>query len=173
LSKREEEAADVTLSTEELDGAGNAGCVLQAHLARLPRGGVLEFRGGDPEARERWRERCQGLDEPLPSAIDHLLAALAADLISSFAACADERAVAIDVVECRLSARLDDPLASIGVVGAAGSPALAAVDGTVYVSAEAEESVLRGAWCAALRRAPLFNALATGASLRIEMRVEP
>jgi hypothetical protein len=235
LGDREGEAADVTLSAEELDGAGDAGCVLQAHLARLPRGGVLELQGGGPPAGGRWRERCQALgyhvaagaagsllvgkggrrpgaadpdghrwsvrghstdgrqtrlhagrhsfsvgpavslgpDEPLPSAIEHLLAALAADLISSFAACAAERAVAVDAVECRLSARLDDPLASIGVVGAEGSPALAAVTGTVYVSADAEEAVLRGAWCAALRRSPLFNTLATGASLQIEMRAEP
>ena len=39
--------------------------------------------------------------------------------------------------------------------------------------ASAEEPVLREAWCAALRRSPLFNTLATGASLRIEMRAEP
>jgi hypothetical protein len=112
-------------------------------------------------------------DEQLPSAIEYLLAALAADIVSSFARCAGERAAEIDAIECRISGQLDDPLASIGVVGASGSPALGVVTGTLYVSGDAEPSALRGAWCAALRRSPLFNTLAPCVSLRIEMRAEP
>lgn len=111
-------------------------------------------------------------DEPLPTAVEHLLAALAADLVSTFASCLRERSVEFDALECRLSGQLDDPLASIGVVGARGSPALSAISGTVYVSAELDEPVLRGAWCAATDRSPLFNTLAPCLALRIDMRAE-
>jgi hypothetical protein len=111
-------------------------------------------------------------DEPLPSAVEHLLAALAADLIGTFAGCLRERGVQLDAVECRLTGRLDDPLASIGVVGAAGSPAISVIEGAVYVSAEAWGPPLEDAWCAALARSPLFNTLAPCVELRVDMRLE-
>lgn len=111
-------------------------------------------------------------DEPLPSAIEHLLAALAADVVSSFASCLREREVDFDAIECRLSGHLEDPLASIGVIGTAGSPALSAIGGAVYVNAEAEVPLLHGAWCAAIGRSPLFNTLAPCVELGVEMRVE-
>jgi hypothetical protein len=112
-------------------------------------------------------------DDALPCAIEVLLAALAADLASSLASCARERGVEIDAVECRISAELDDPLSAIGVVGASGSPALSAVTGVVYVSADADEPTLYGVWCGALRRSPLFNTLAPRVALRMELRPEP
>lgn len=111
-------------------------------------------------------------DEPLPSAVEHLLAALAADLVSSFASSLGEHRVEFDALECRLSGQLEDPLASIGVVGASGSPALSAIAGTVYLSAEAEQPLLRRAWCAAIARSPLFNTLAPCLALRIQMRAQ-
>jgi hypothetical protein len=111
-------------------------------------------------------------DGPLPSAVEHLLAALAGDLLSSFASSLRERGIEFDALECRLSCQLDDPLASIGVVGAEGSPAVSGIGGVVYVSADTEEPVLRGAWCAAIGRSPLFNTLAPCLALRIDMRPE-
>jgi hypothetical protein len=112
-------------------------------------------------------------DDALPCAIEVLLAALAADIASSLASCAKERGVQIDAVECRISAELDDPLSAIGVIGASGSPALSAVTGVVYVSADVDEPTLYGVWCGALRRSPLFNTLAPRVALRMELRPEP
>jgi hypothetical protein len=112
-------------------------------------------------------------DDALPCAIEALLGALAADIASSLASCARERGVEIDAVECRISAELDDPLSAIGVVGASGSPALRAVTGVVYVSADVDGPVLDGVWCGALRRSPLFNTLAPRVALRMELRPEP
>lgn len=112
-------------------------------------------------------------DDPLPSAIDYLLSALAADLVSNLGECVRERSVECDAIECRISCELDDPLASIGVIGARGSPAVRTITGTVYVSADTGDGVLQEAWCAALRRSPLYNTLARCVTLSIEMRAEP
>ena len=112
-------------------------------------------------------------DAALPCAIEMLLGALAADVTSSLASCGRERGVEIHAIECRISAELDDPLAAIGVVGASGSPALREVSGVVYVSADVDEPELRGIWCGALQRSPLFNTLAPRVALRMELRPEP
>lgn len=111
-----------------------------------------------------------GAGEPLPSALDHLLGALAADLVRSFALAAAEAGIDVEQLECRVAGELEDPLAGIGVVGAGGSPALAAVTGTFYVSAEAAPDALQAAWRSALARSPLHATLARCTDLSIELR---
>lgn len=112
-------------------------------------------------------------DEPLPSAIDYLLCALTAEMVSNFAACMSERAVDFDAVECRVSGQLEDPLASIGVVGASGNPAMSTITGTVFVSADVDDGVLQDAWCAALSRSSVYRTLQKCVSLSVGMRVSP
>jgi hypothetical protein len=112
-------------------------------------------------------------DEPLPSAVDYLLGALTAEMVGNFASCLRERSVDFDAVECRIAGQLEDPLASIGVVGAKGGPAMRAITGTVYVSADADGCVLKDAWCTALSRSAVYCTLQRCVSLSIEMRVAP
>lgn len=112
-------------------------------------------------------------DEPLPSAIDYLLGALTAEMVSNLIGCMRERAVDFDDVECRIAGQIEDPLASIGVVGARGNPAMRAITGTVYVSSDADDDVLKDAWSAALRRSSVYCTLQRCVSLSIEMRVAP
>jgi TusA-related sulfurtransferase len=228
------DSLDVTLLEERAHAADDAFCMLRDAAARLPPGGRLTVRAGDPKTRERLRAWCQrhgylladaedgsslvgkvGVDarsgadeygwsvralgdhggvtrvhtgkhslsigpavsfrpdEPLPTAVQHLLAALAADVVSGVATCARARGIEADAIECRITGHLDDPLASIGVVGASGTPALRTVSGTVYVSSDADQATLREVWCETLRRSPLFNTLAPRVALRLELRPEP
>ena len=153
------EAPDLTGYTWSVRGSSADGRLTRLHAGRnsFSAGAAVSFRP----------------DDPLPSAIDYLLSALAADLVSSLGECVRERSVECDAIECRISGQLDDPLASIGVIGAQGSPAVRTITGTVYVSADAGDDVLQEAWYAALRRSPLYNTLARCVTLTIDLRPEP
>ena len=54
---------------------------------------------------------------------------------------------------------LDNPLVFLGVVGEAGHPGFKAISGTLYVSVDADEPILREAWQETLARSPLANTL--------------
>ena len=105
------------------------------------------------------------------SALELLLAALAADLVAGFARAARRAGVSLHDAELRLSARLENPLMALGVVGETGSPALASVTGTLYVSCDATAAVLPPLWASTLARSPLHATLTRAASLDIALEV--
>ncbi len=108
-----------------------------------------------------------------PSAVEYLLGALGGDLIRGFEAQAARRRVDLDGIELRLSGRLNNPLTHLGVIGEAGHPGLESVEGTLYVSADAEEAVLEELWEETLARSPLFHTLRRCGEVVIELRVMP
>jgi hypothetical protein len=105
-----------------------------------------------------------------PSSLDTLIAALAADVLAGFEREATRAGVPVDDAELSLSAWLDNPLAALGVAGETGSPAVASIAGTLYVSAEARDEELRALWGRALERAPVYSTLHRCAEVRIEFR---
>jgi len=110
---------------------------------------------------------------PAPSALDYLVAALAADLLSGLGREAARDGLRIDDAELLLAARLDNPLVALGVEGEAGTAGLAAVTGTLYVATGASFDALLAAWNRALARAPVYSTLGRCAVLRIELRPVP
>ena len=112
-----------------------------------------------------------GETDAYPSAVEYLLGALGGDLIRGLEAQAARRRVAVDALELRLSGRLNNPLTHLGVVGETGHPGLEAIEGTLYVSAEADESALEEMWRAVLERSPLFQTLRRCAAISVELRV--
>jgi hypothetical protein len=108
-----------------------------------------------------------------PSAVEYLLGALAGDLLRGFEVEAARRQVALDAGEITLQGRLDNVLVQIGVIGEVGTPALASVSGTFYVSAGAEEWALDEMWNAALARSPLYQTLSRCAEVSIRLRSAP
>ncbi len=111
--------------------------------------------------------------DPHPSAVEYLLGALGGDLVRGFEAQAARRRVAVDALEIRLSGRLNNPLTHLGVVGETGHPGLESIEGALYVSADADASVLEEMWGAALERSPLFHTLRRCAAVAVELRVMP
>ena len=111
--------------------------------------------------------------DPHPSAVEYLLAALGGDLIRGLEAQAARRRVAVDALELRLAGRLNNPLTHLGVVGETGHPGLESVEGTLYVSADADEGALEEMWQETLARSPLFHTLRRCATMAIELRVMP
>ena len=89
-------------------------------------------------------------DAKLPSALD-LLAGLQRE--------AARDGVSLNDAELNVSAALDNPLVALGVIGETGSPALAELRGTLYVSGQADAGVLARIWQRALERAPVYATL--------------
>jgi OsmC-like protein len=106
-----------------------------------------------------------------PSAVEYLLGALGADVVSGFEAEAARRRVPIDGLEMRISGRLDNVLTHLGVIGEAGHPGFGSIEGTLYVTAGAEPDTLDAIWRVALERSPLVNTLSRAVQLSLDLRV--
>jgi len=106
-----------------------------------------------------------------PSALDLLVAALASDVLAGFRREAARAGVAIGDAELRVAATLDNPLVALGVVGERGSPALAGVRGTLYVSGDGDPDAFDPLLAQALARAPVFATLSRAADVRIALEL--
>jgi hypothetical protein len=111
--------------------------------------------------------------DPRISALEYVLGAFGAELVNGLWAAARAKHVDVDHAEALVKAELDDPLAHLGVVGAAGTPALARVKVKVYASAAADEGALRALWKQTLERSPLVRTLEHAVTLDLELVVTP
>jgi uncharacterized OsmC-like protein len=109
--------------------------------------------------------------DEIPSALEHLLGALAADLLGTLFLYARRRRIPVDAAELVLNAALENPLVHLGVVGEEGSPALEEVSGTLYASIDASADDAEALWEETLRRAPVYQTLARAARIEIRFRV--
>ena len=104
-----------------------------------------------------------------PSAIEWLLSALGGDLIDGWTATASRAGLPRHDVELRLEATLDEPLAHLGVVGVGGSPAIAAITGTLYLGLPAPPETLAALWRATCERSPLHATLSRACAITIAL----
>ena len=105
-----------------------------------------------------------------PSAVEYLLGALGGDLLSGFQIQAARQRVSIDGMEMRLSGRLNNVLTHLGVVGEEGHPGFESITGTLYVSADADPSILQLLWRTTLERSPLVNTLKRSVALSLDLQ---
>ncbi len=108
-----------------------------------------------------------------PSATDYLLAALATDLLSGLADESRRASQALDDLELRLEAFLENPLVVAGVIGEEGSPRVAAIRGSLYVGSGASEAEVRALWQQTRTRSPVLASLAPDVSVDIELKLVP
>jgi hypothetical protein len=120
-------------------------------------------------------EQQLGLDRSAshPASLDLLVGALASDLLTGLLREAARAGVPLHDAELRLEARLGNLLVALGVVGEAGSPALASVHGTLFVGGDTDEAGLDALWDRACARAPVFATLRHAASIHISIRLVP
>jgi len=104
-----------------------------------------------------------------PSAIEHLLAALAADLAVGFRWRASRRGVEIRELEVNLKASSRNVLVYLGVEDA-GDAGLASVSGRLFVDTDADDALLAEVWQDTLARSPVAATLLRGTPLPIELR---
>jgi hypothetical protein len=111
--------------------------------------------------------------DELPSALEHLLGALAADLLHTFQVYARRARIPIDALELSLTCRLENPLVHLGVLGEEGSPRLEAIEGVFYASADAGAEALDRLWQETLKRAPIYATLERACPLTIRFAPTP
>ena len=113
-----------------------------------------------------------GLDEKSehPSALDLLVASLAADLLAGLGREAAKSGTPLHEAELRLEAYLDNPLVALGVIGESGHAGLAGIAGTLSVSTDATHEALEALWRRALDHAPVYLTLNRTLPVRVELR---
>ena len=109
--------------------------------------------------------------DPCPSAIELALGALGGDLASGWRIEAQRRGIALEEIELTLRCRLDDPLRHAGVVGASGHAGIAAIEGTIYVTADRGEEELEAAWREVRERSPLFTTFSRCVAVHLDLHV--
>ncbi len=88
-----------------------------------------------------------------------MLGALGADLIHGFAGQANRAGLVVFAIEVSLTARLNNPLVHLGVIGEQGHSGVDQITGTMYVSVDAEEEDVGRMWDVVLERSPLYQTL--------------
>lgn len=106
-----------------------------------------------------------------PCAIELVLGAFAADLTQTFRSLARKQRLFLDALEFSATCTLNNPLIHVGVIGETGHPGLERIEGTLYVSADAEEEILTALWNETLQRSPLYNTLAN--AVELSLRLQP
>jgi uncharacterized OsmC-like protein len=108
-----------------------------------------------------------------PSGLELLLGAFAAELIHSLRGQASRRRLTVHEAEVSLAAELHNPLVQLGVVGERGDAGLRVVTGTVYVSADGDESALDEAWAETLARSLFHQTLRKSAAVSLRLEKSP
>lgn len=107
--------------------------------------------------------------DPHPSAIEYFLGAIGGDLITGFSSIAARHGIQPDSIEIVVSGELSNPLVLLGVVGESGSPGFETIQATLYVSSDAENTVLQEVWQETIDRSPLVHSLNDRLTLRLQL----
>jgi len=109
--------------------------------------------------------------DPAPSAIELLLAAVAAALTTGFQWRLSRRNVAVTNLEIVCKARSKDPLVFLGVADE-GSPELDGIEVLAYVDADGDPEVLAATLEDTIRRCPVTQSLARGVPITPRLRTD-
>ena len=105
-----------------------------------------------------------------PSALELMLGAFAADLTATFRSLAAKQRLLLDALEFSATCTLNNPLIHVGVIGEEGHPGIERIEGTLYVSSDADEADLAALWKTTLQRSPLYNTLCGAVKLSLRLQ---
>ena len=108
-----------------------------------------------------------------PSAVEYLLGALGGDLLRGLDRAAAGTGVTLYAAEITLSGLLDNILVHLGVIGEQGHPGFKAIDGTLYISSDADQPTIESVWRRTLERSPLYNTLTRCSDVSIRLVTMP
>ncbi|MCB9881781.1 MAG: OsmC family protein [Planctomycetes bacterium] len=104
-----------------------------------------------------------------PSAVEALLGALGADLVTGFATACARAGLEVDDLELTARGRLHDVMAHVGL--GEGDPAFSHIDVKLYASTFDDESRVRDVWAETLRRSPLAATLGKACTLDAKLAI--
>jgi len=110
------------------------------------------------------------VDYPSVTALEHLLAALGADLVNGLRAQAKRKRIEVDRVEATVDGWLNNPLAFLGVVGETGHPGLKRVSIRLYVSTFHARSEVEELLAQVRQRSPLLHTLSPTVAIEIQLK---
>jgi uncharacterized OsmC-like protein/TusA-related sulfurtransferase len=105
-----------------------------------------------------------------PSAVDYLIASLAACLTVGYKAHAARAGVTLDAMEFTARGGLDNVLVHLGLEEE-GSPALQKVTGTLFVTSPDDEERLHEVWQTTLVRSPVYQTLKNSVQLDLRLSI--
>ena len=108
-------------------------------------------------------------EDEAPSALEHLLGALAACLAVGLRWRASQRGIEVFELEVQLSARLSDPFVFLGTSDGP-SAGLEGIQGRLFVDADADDALLEQLWRDTLARSPVTASLRDPLPIVIERR---
>jgi hypothetical protein len=112
-----------------------------------------------------------GAKSPGASALETLLAALAADVLLQFRELCVRRRLSLDQAEICAQGRLGNELVTLGVIGESGDPALAEASLVLSITSPAAEEAIRRVWEEALARSPLVATLQKCVALNLTLEI--
>ena len=104
-----------------------------------------------------------------PSAVEYLLAALGGCLVAGFQWRASRRRIDIQNLEVSLKAQAENILVFLGIEES-GHAGLHAVEGSLYVEADAEDEVLQALWDETQLRCPVTQSLIRQVAVHIQLK---
>jgi hypothetical protein len=104
-----------------------------------------------------------------PSAVEYLLAALAGDLITGFAAECTKNSLAVDDIEMTVSGRLNNILAHLGLED--GDPSFASIEMKLFISSFEDQAKVCAAWDRTLKRSPMAATLDKAVDLKVKLSI--
>jgi TusA-related sulfurtransferase/uncharacterized OsmC-like protein len=109
--------------------------------------------------------------DPAPSAIEYLLSALGGCLAVGFQWRASRRGIEVRQLEVALKATADDILVFLGIDDPSkGHPGLAAIEGSLYVDADAEDDALQALFEETVVRSPIAQSLLRKVAVDVKLR---
>jgi uncharacterized OsmC-like protein/TusA-related sulfurtransferase len=107
--------------------------------------------------------------DPAPSAVEYILAAIGGCLAVGFQWRASQRGIEVRNLEVSLQAQADNILVFLGLEDE-GHPGLKRIDGRLYVDADGDEEALQELWQETLRRSPVTQSLLHEVPVQLELR---
>jgi TusA-related sulfurtransferase/uncharacterized OsmC-like protein len=107
--------------------------------------------------------------DPAPSAVEYLLAAIGGCLAVGLQWRASQRGIEVRNLEVSLQAQADNILVFLGLEDE-GHPGLKQVEGRLYIDADADDDVLQELWQETLRRSPVTQSFLREVPVQLELR---
>jgi len=108
-------------------------------------------------------------EDSAPSAVEYLLSALAGCLAVGYQWRASQRGIEVFDLEVSLKARADNILVFLDVEEQ-GHPGLAAVEGRLFVDADADDGALQALWDETVLKSPVAQSLLRRVEFRVQFR---
>lgn len=105
------------------------------------------------------------------TALEYVLGAIAADIVTGLQAIARKRRVEVDQVEAVVEGELNNALTYLSVIGEQGHPGLQRVGIKVYISSLATEERIHQVWEETLAHSPMVHTFKDAIDLQLEFQV--